>query len=138
VPGQNWNQLTSEALPDALALGVCIGHKPSGHLSAGRELSALLAEHYGHQQVAIIPILLPGANITTLSPAWDENACIDFRHDIGDEQATDKLITLLLEEQMQDWPTTRIKEGDSLLAQQLGYLERIKEVSVNLKALAFF
>ena len=77
APGGSWGDHLSQALVDSAAIGVCVGRRGLTRWQS-YELDAALTRQEESGTQAIIPILLPGANASSLPRALSTLAVVDL------------------------------------------------------------
>jgi tetratricopeptide (TPR) repeat protein len=111
VPGQAWQDAISKAIDNSSAVAVFIG--PSGFgTQQNREVLSYITS-----SKPIIPILLPGADTTSIPRHLQKLQWIDFRDDANQRNAIRRLVVTLQQtnEKVVDFERER-KIGDDLLA----------------------
>ncbi|MDP1548123.1 MAG: TIR domain-containing protein [Anaerolineales bacterium] len=92
VPGQKWQQEMARGITQAKACIICIGSQtPRGWFQ--EEIERALNQQVQKPNFGVIPVLLPGADVSFVDDFLELRTWVDFRHGLEDADAFHRLIS---------------------------------------------
>lgn len=93
--GERWKESVESAILSASAVIVCIGRSGATQWQRGETSIALQLEATASRSKPLIPVLLPGANVTTVPEEFKTRVWVDFRRGFDDRHEFLRLIAAL-------------------------------------------
>jgi tetratricopeptide (TPR) repeat protein len=93
--GERWEESVKSAILSASAVIVCIGTSGVSQWQRGETSIALQLEATASRSKPLIPVLLPGANATTVPEEFNARVWVDFRRGFDDRREFSRLIAAL-------------------------------------------